>query len=95
MATDVASLQIGLQDVGDTAWWKGLLAAVASQYGNAYLRFVGRVDGEVRYTSPTLPRATHTRHAAPAGRVGTRDEGIPRGAAPRPRKGRPDSDRTK
>jgi hypothetical protein len=53
--TDASSLQVELEDTGGTRWWKGLLATVSSQYGNAYLRFVGRVDGQVRYASSTFP----------------------------------------
>ena len=49
MDTDASSLQVELEDAGGTRWWKGLLATVSSQYGNAYLRFVGRVDGQARY----------------------------------------------
>ena len=37
-----------------TRWWKGLFATLSSQYGNAYLRFVGRVDREARYASSTF-----------------------------------------
>jgi hypothetical protein len=55
MTTGAKSLQIELEDVGGTSWWKSLLATRSSQYGNAYPRFVGRVDGEVRYTSSTFP----------------------------------------
>jgi hypothetical protein len=46
---------VELEDAGGTSWWTGLLATLAGQYGNAYLRFVGRVAGERRYTSPTFP----------------------------------------
>jgi len=52
--TDASSLQVELEDAGGTRWWKGLLATVSSQYGNAYRRFVGRVDGQARYASSTF-----------------------------------------
>jgi hypothetical protein len=55
MTAGANSLQIELEDVGGTSWWTSLLATLSSQYGNAYLRFIGRVDGEVRYTSSTFP----------------------------------------
>lgn len=55
MDTDAGSLQVELEDASGTRWWKGLLATLSSQYGNAYLRFVGRVDGQVRYASSTFP----------------------------------------
>jgi hypothetical protein len=37
------------------SWWAGVLATLASQSGNAYLRFVGRVDGQRRYKGATFP----------------------------------------
>ena len=52
--TDAGSLQVELEDAGGTRWWKGLFATLSSQYGNAYLRFVGRVDREARYASSTF-----------------------------------------
>jgi len=52
--TDASGLQVELEDAGGTRWWKGLLATLSSQYGNAYRRFVGRVDGQVRYASFTF-----------------------------------------
>lgn len=55
MDSDAGSLQVELEDAGGTRWWKGLLATLSSQYGNAYRRFVGRVDGQVRYESSTFP----------------------------------------
>lgn len=36
------SVQIELEDVGDTAWWKRILATVFSQSGQQLLRFVAR-----------------------------------------------------
>jgi hypothetical protein len=48
-------LQVELEDAGDTSWGSALLATLGSQYGNAYLRFVGRVDGDTRYRGPTFP----------------------------------------
>ena len=53
--SDAGSLQVELEDAGGTRWWTGLLATVSSQYGNAYRRFVGRVDGQARYASSTFP----------------------------------------
>jgi hypothetical protein len=50
-----SSLQIELEDLAGTSWWAGALATLASQSGNAYLRFVGRVDGRRRYKGATFP----------------------------------------
>jgi fermentation-respiration switch protein FrsA (DUF1100 family) len=44
----MATLQIELEDMAGTSWWAGVLATLASQSGNAYLRFVARVDGHRR-----------------------------------------------
>jgi hypothetical protein len=44
-----------LEDIAGTSWWAGVLATLASQSGNAYLRFVGRVDGQRRYKGATFP----------------------------------------
>jgi hypothetical protein len=38
--TDASSLPAELEDAGGTSWWKGLLATLSSQFGNAYNRFV-------------------------------------------------------
>lgn len=46
---------MSLEEVGARRWWAALLATVASQSGNAYMRFVGVVDGEPRYVSDTFP----------------------------------------
>ena len=51
----MATLQIELEDLAGTSWWAGVLATLASQSGNAYLRFVGVVDGHRQYTSATFP----------------------------------------
>ena len=51
----MATLQIELEDMAGTSWWTGVLATLGSQSGNAYLRFVGRVDGDGRYKSATFP----------------------------------------
>ena len=51
----MATLQIELQDMAGTSWWAGVLATLALQSGNAYLRFVGRVDGHRRYEGATFP----------------------------------------
>lgn len=54
----MATLQIELEDPAGTSWWAGALATLASQSGNAYLRFVGRVDGHRRYKGATFPAPT-------------------------------------
>jgi hypothetical protein len=51
----MATLQIELEDVAGTSWWAGLVATLTSQSDNAYLRFVGRVDGRHRYIGATFP----------------------------------------
>jgi hypothetical protein len=51
----MATLQIELEDMAGASWWSGVLATLASQSGNAYLRFVGRVDGDRRYKGATFP----------------------------------------
>jgi hypothetical protein len=51
----MATLQIELEDLAGTSWWAGELATLASQSGNAYLRFVGVVDGHRQYRSATFP----------------------------------------
>ena len=51
----MATLQIELEDMAGTSWWAGVLATLASQSGNAFLRFVGRIDGDRRYTGATFP----------------------------------------
>ncbi len=45
---DLQTLEIELEDAGSTSWWAGVISVLGSQYGNAYLRFVGRLtdDGE-------------------------------------------------
>ena len=85
--SDAGSLQVELEDAGGTRWWKGLLATLSSQYGNAYLRFVGRVDGQVRYASSTfaVPR---TWGDPAAGAVGAGDDRRSRGAVRCPGEGR-------
>lgn len=52
--TSVETLEIELEDVGGTSWWAGVLTTLGAQGGNAYLRFVGTVDGERRYRSATF-----------------------------------------
>jgi hypothetical protein len=54
MRTKLDTLQIDLEDVGGTSWWASLTTTLASQYGSTTRRFVGRVDGERRYTGPTF-----------------------------------------
>ena len=51
----MATLQIELEDMAGTSRWAGVLATLTSQSGNAYLRFVGRVDGHRRYEGATFP----------------------------------------
>jgi hypothetical protein len=51
----MATLQIDLEDLAGTSWWAGALATLASQSGNAYLRFVGLVDGHRQYKGATFP----------------------------------------
>jgi len=49
------TLQIELEDMAGTSRWAGVLATLASQSGNAYMRFVGRVDGHRHYKGATFP----------------------------------------
>ena len=51
----MATLQIQLEDLAGTSWWAGALATLASQSGNAYLRFVGLVNGRRWYKGATFP----------------------------------------
>ena len=51
-----ATLQIEMEDMAGASWWAGVLATLASQSGNAYMRFVGRVEGRRRYKGATFPR---------------------------------------
>ncbi|MEU5842645.1 hypothetical protein [Rhodococcus sp. NPDC047139] len=55
MSDDTETLQVELEEVGARHWWAALLATLSSQSGNAYMRFVGVVDGEPRYSGPTFP----------------------------------------
>ena len=52
------TLRVELQDVGGTAWWARILTTLSSQTGSVQLRFVGRVDNDVRYSSPTFMSPT-------------------------------------
>ena len=54
MSTREKTLQIELEDVAGTSWWAGVLSTLGSQTGSMTLRFVGRVDGERRYTGDTF-----------------------------------------
>jgi hypothetical protein len=58
----MATLQIELEDMAGTSRWASVLATLASQSGNAYLRFVGRVDGHRHYKGATIsaPRTLGT-----------------------------------
>jgi hypothetical protein len=49
------TLQIELEDLAGASLLAGVTATLMSQSGNAYLRFVGRVDGHRRYKSATFP----------------------------------------
>ncbi|MBM7461158.1 hypothetical protein ACIBED_02315 [Rhodococcus coprophilus] len=49
------TLRVELEEVGARHWWAALLATLSSQSGNAYMRFVGVVDGELRYFGRTFP----------------------------------------
>ena len=51
----MTTLQIELEDLAGASWRAGVLAILASQSGNAYLRFVGRVDGHRQYNGATFP----------------------------------------
>lgn len=55
MAAEPKTLRVELEEVGARHWWAALLATLASQSGNAYMRFVGVVDGRPRYVSSTFP----------------------------------------
>ena len=55
MDENETTLRIELEDVGGTSWWAGVVATLFSQNGSAQMRFVGRVDGEKRYTSALFP----------------------------------------
>jgi hypothetical protein len=50
-----ATLQIEMEDMAGASWWAGVLATLASQSGNAYMRFVGRVEERRRYKGATFP----------------------------------------
>lgn len=56
------TLEIELEEVGDSSWWPSLLAPVEPGASNAYLRFVGRVwgprggDSTVAVRGETFPR---------------------------------------
>jgi hypothetical protein len=51
----MATLQIELEDMAGASRWAGVLATLASQSGNAYMRFVGRVNGHRHYKGATFP----------------------------------------
>jgi hypothetical protein len=51
----MATLEIELEDMAGTSWWTGLVATLISQSSNAYLRFVGRVDGHRQDKGATFP----------------------------------------
>ena len=70
----MATLQIELEDMAGTSRWAGVLATLTSQSGNAYLRFVGRVDGQRRYMGATFPAPRTLGTLPPPGGVGTRDD---------------------
>lgn len=49
------NLVVRVEEVGARHWWMALLATLASQSGNAYMRFVGVVDEKSVYFSDTFP----------------------------------------
>nr|THJ68927.1 hypothetical protein EU244_24140 [Rhodococcus qingshengii] len=55
MPEEPKTLRVELEEVGARHWWASMLATLSSQSGNAYMRFVGVVDGKPRYVSPTFP----------------------------------------
>ena len=55
MDSDANTLEIKLEDVGGTSWWAGITTMLASQSGNAYMRFVGSLNGDRRYKGSTFP----------------------------------------
>ena len=55
MPTEKPILRICLEEVGARHWWVALFATLSSQSGNAYMRFVGVVEGDPEYVSATFP----------------------------------------
>jgi hypothetical protein len=50
------TLQIKLEDMAGTSWWAGVLATLASQPGNAYVRFVAASTAIATTKGPRSPR---------------------------------------
>lgn len=48
-------LRVELEEVGQRRWWAALMATLSSQSGNAFMRFVGVVDGVPRYVGESFP----------------------------------------
>ncbi len=55
MNSDPVTLEIELEDVGGTSWWAGIATTLASQSGNANMRFVGTTNGVRRFKGSTFP----------------------------------------
>ena len=55
MDSDAVTVQIKLEDVGLTSWWARVIAILTSTPGNAYMRFVGSINGDRRYKGSTFP----------------------------------------
>ncbi len=55
MSPETETLRLQLEEVGARHWWAALLASLSSQSGNAYMRFVGVVDGRARYRGAAFP----------------------------------------
>ena len=51
----MTTLQIELEDMAGTSWLARVLTTLTSQSGNAYMRFVGRVNGHRQYKGATFP----------------------------------------
>lgn len=50
------SVQVELEDVGDTAWWKRILTTLFAQNGQQQLRFVARPSSSSTTEGSTTPR---------------------------------------
>lgn len=55
MNSDPVTLQIELEDVPGMSWWAGIATTLASQAGNATIRFVGTTNGARRDRGSTFP----------------------------------------
>ncbi len=52
MSAEPKTLRVELEEVGARHWWASLLATLASQSGNTYMRFVGVVNGRLGISVP-------------------------------------------